>query len=724
MAVLLQQHRLNDQRNLRCRTDDAVFSFYYFLTFVFLCFFMFSCRSDHGRIFWVDESRNVTLGMDKNKTDLTDYELNLVNAKGLRTLATHYQLGDSEISFLMDDESLLKETLYSLAETVPAMGRSLPAYPERSAAVARIEIRPKTLSGSSGKVSYVQFAIPLLESDLVAASQDIFLSRQVRMTEVSYKKIRIIDLDSAQRIPQASVIAVISGSYTDESSGENLAAWKNELYRPVIARSDENGEAFLLPLSHELGEISAYSVIAWAEGYCTYVSGELLLNNEEIPEISLRSCPDADQSTIGFKADFTNNYNVFEDIIPVDSVRRRVAYVSDRKSSVRVDSLSPVIRGIKLKVTEKHVPGGQENLSVPIVDYADPDQTAKFIFYSDLTFSVPFIFSYNNLENGDFLTHIFSSSAESETSVQDIRQLQTLYFKKNTTAPDLSFTDNLSIKGKIKEGIISGRSGSEFYLSSELCEDGMFLGVSEIAGDITFSSCDQHIATFSKDSVTFFEDSLSAGGKKTLNVWIKDRYNLVNEDDPYKHKNQIDVFVDYGLPDLASSPLSLGFDIGFAYAGSAQGTDSSRYFFPSGSLTDGVSDTVILDRSSGSSQIVFRSASPSGCKTNSDGDALTADGISSGDDGRMIEKWMLVKDSTQINNGTWASCASSSSLSSEDMTFTYDQISFPESDQENASFYLVVMDSAGNVSEPYQYLIPPCPASVTSVSGTAFCWKN
>lgn len=694
-------------------------SFFFFQILFISSLISISCRSDNGRIFWVDESRNIKLALDLSAGDLSSHSVNLIGPDGLRVPSGQFNFGSGEFSFQVDNDSILKESKYSLAESVPAMGDALPEYSERAAAVARVELRATEITGDSGKTLYTQLSIPLLQSDIVAASQDIFVDQIVKLKEVSYRKVKVTDLETGELIQKASVIAVVSGSFTSEK-GENLAGWKSDLYKPIRELTNENGEAYLLPLNHELAEKSAYSVIAWASGYCTYVSEEFLLSDESVPNIKLLKCEDASDTVVGFKTRFTSDYNVFED--QIDSVAQNVGYITTRKVNIRVDSLSPVMRGIKLRITEKHIAGGQENPSIPLINFDDEKSPLKFKFISEITFDAPFLFTYSNLENGDFQAHIFSSASENETSVQDTLLTDTLFFKKNTSPPDLTFVQSLVINGAYQSGIISGVSGSKFYVESELCTAGMELGLADVGSDAVFSACENSIAVFEKDKLSLFNDSGSTGGNLSLNVYLKDRFKLVNEDDQFENKNRINVFIDYGKPDLSTSPLFLGTEIGFAPAGAQKGSDTGNYFFPTGTLTGNVSDTVIINPANVESQVVFRASAPGKCRTNSGVLTSTADGTNDGTSGVTIEKWIIAKSEEDLVNGTLFSCVVDGVPT--DMPVKSDYINFPSEATQNATFFLKVIDSAGHESDPYQYAISPCPVNVESTAGTSYCWKN
>ena len=728
-------------RLYRCRSSKAsdapkagagspFHPFSVFLSFSFICLFLLSffflpltgCRSDHGRIYWVDESRNVKIDFEKNDADFSGYKMNLINQQGIRVSLEEFQFGDSDINFRMEDDNIIKGSGYSLAEIVTAMGDKLPEYPERSAAVARVEIIPDQLAGNSGKVSYSQFAIPLLKSELLAAGQEVLVRQTIKMAEVSFQKVMVLDLESGLPIANASVISVISGSYKEEVSGQNIAAWKSELYRPIRALTDSSGEAILLPLSHELGDNSAYSIISWADGYCTYVSNEINLNDAEIPVIKLLKCSDADSSTIGFKTRFSGDYQVFNDPISGSDTVEQVGYISERSARIRVDSLSPIMRGIKVRITEKHIQDGEENPSIPLINYDDQRNPGKFKFYSDIVFNAPFLFSYNNQENGEFLVHIFSSFADIETSVNDSNQAKKFYFKKHTTAPDHSFMDSIKIRGMVQEGVISGQSGTRFFIDSDECMDGMEIGLAEIGGDPFFRPCINNTAIFEKSMIIFFEDADKSGGKKILNMYLKDRYKLVSVDDLIHNKNQMAVFIDYGTPDLQELPLTLGLDFGFTYHGSEKGTDVSPFEFASGRLNNGRSDTVIIRPSDSSNNVVLRSASPSHCKTNSGPGLSDLDGVNTDDRGRMINKWKIAKNEALLESGIWHNCSEDGL--SVDIPVNSEHINFPENKSNNAEFVLKVMDAAGHESVAFRYMIPPCPTSVETTSGTAVCWEN
>ena len=250
----------------------------------------------------------------------------------------------------------------------------------------------------------------------------------------------------------------------------------------------------------------------------------------------------------------------------------------------------------------------------------------------------------------------------------------------------------------------------------------MELGLADIGSEAIFSPCENSIAIFEKDKLTLFNDSSQTGGNISLNAYLKDRYKLVSEDDQLENKNRVNLFIDYGKPDLSTSPLFLGTEIGFAPSGAQKGSDTGNYFFPTGTLTGNVSDTVIIKPSTVESQVVFRASAPGKCKTNSGSLTSVADGTADGTKGVLIEKWIIAKSEADLVNGTLFSCVVDGIPT--DMPVKSDYIEFPSDASQNATFYLKVIDSAGHESDPYQYTIPPCPENVESIAGTSYCWKN
>ena len=681
-------------------------SFRLFLVVVVASFI--SCRSDQGRVYWVDEERKVQLAFDAQaESDLSSYVLNVIGPNGERTRAREFSLSNDSLQFILENELILNESHHTKAENIVAMGDDLPAYPERVKAVARIELRKENLDGNTGKTSYVQFPVPLLQSDLLAAKQELKIDRSIKLEEVAYQTVKISDLSTGNPIEGAAVLGVVNDYVpTENESVEHI--WRSSLFRPIIQRTDASGLTTLLPLKN-ISENSNFTVIAYAKGYCTYVSEPQKYSPEAIPEIKLRECPFADDSTVGFIANFDEDELTYTDNINGED--RLVAYTPLRVMRVRVDSYSPMMEGLKIRLTESYEPGGAENSSQSIIKLADNLEKYKFKFTSELSVDLPILFQYNGTANGEYIVRILGEDVDLAENVED-RLKAHMYGSKNTDAPSIEFASDVKITGPVKENVLSGKSESEFYVSTRLCTSGRELGVGEI-----FKPCDENgQAKFTIGEISLVNKSNEIGGNETIKIFLKNRYKLISKDDGLE-RNHFQVFVDYGDPTFES--MTIGTDFGFADASAAKGSDEFPYIYPIGILSGGTTNTVIVKKSSLSST-VFRF--PSAAKCVYKGNAVK-EGSNLGDNtGITVETLAIAGSESGLNDASFVACVDGESA--RDIPLDSSFITFPSDASQEAEFYLMMTDSAGHKSSATRFTIPACPENVTTTEGTAFCWQE
>lgn len=78
------------------------------LVFLFGVFSLYSCRSDQGRVYWVDEERKVKLAFDaKAQADLSSFIVNVIGPNGERVPTKDYQLSEGKLEFTLDNDLIL-----------------------------------------------------------------------------------------------------------------------------------------------------------------------------------------------------------------------------------------------------------------------------------------------------------------------------------------------------------------------------------------------------------------------------------------------------------------------------------------------------------------------------------------------------------------------------------------------------------------------------------------
>lgn len=673
-----------------------------------MVFSFISCRSDQGRVYWVDEERKVQLAFDAQaESDLSSYVLNVIGPNGERTRAKEFNLSSDKLQFILENDLILNESHHTKAENIVAMGDELPPYSERVKAVARVEIRKESLEGNSGKTSYVQFPIPLLQSDLLAAKQELKIDNSIKLEEVAYQTIKVSDLATGNPIEGAAVLGIVN-DYIPKENNELESIWRSSLFRPIIHQTDAAGLTALLPLKN-VSDNSNFTVIAYAKGYCTYVSEAQKYSSDNIPEIKLRECSFADENTVGFVVNFDEDELTYTDNI--NSEDRIVAYTPLRVMRIRIDSYSPMMRGLKIRFTETYEIDGGENAGSNIIKLADNLEKYSFKFASELNIDLPILFQYNGTTNGEYIVRILGEDVDLAENVED-RLKAHMYGSKNTDAPSIEFASDIKIKGLIKENVLSGKTDSEFYVSTRLCTSGFELGVGEV-----FKPCDENgQATFTIGEISLVNQSNEIGGNETLKVFLKNRYKIISKDDQLE-RNHFQVFIDYGDPTFES--MTIGTDFGFANSDAQKGSDDFPYVYPIGILSGGSTNTMIVSKNSLSNTVL---RFPSAAKCVYKGNAVK-EGSTSGDNtGITVETIGIAASESGLNDASFVSCLDGESA--RDIPLETRFISFPSDSSGEAEFYLMITDSVGHRSTATRFTIPACPENVTTTEGTAFCWQE
>lgn len=697
------------------------------ILFAYIFALLLSCSqeggdSDNAKVYWVDTSRKVLGLVDKGSVDLAPYTLNYINKKGQRVAIESFKLNpDATFSYTLNNDMLLniKDSLFSEAETIAAMGDSITPYPDFAEAIARLELAPKSFEKDQGTIFYTQYSMPFRKSDLMASQKTLENTTPYTLQEVAYQKVKIVSLTDNKPIPSASVIAVPNGHIKTENAVKKLI-WMEALYRPILTQSDDNGEAMLYPLNIK-GDAPSYSIIAYAHNYCTYVSEPLSLlkiETQKQPIISLRECPNKEKNALGFIAEIGPEANTYT--IKIDTGEDApVGYVNSHDFPIRIDSFSPNMAGLKIRFMEGLGPTGIENASVPVVNMSDGDRF-PLKFQSRLSLNLPIFFNKTSSDSGAFTFEIKSLDPAVSTN-KDLSAY--IYGTRNSTAPAYAFAKTLVIKGKNEPNILSGLEGGIVTFNSDKCENEMEIGVRhEALEETVFFPCIKKVATGKVEDLKLDPDDKKIGGPKKIRVYIKDLFANVSGDDPAR-SNEISVFVDYGKPDLAISNLNIASEIGFTKSIEPAGTNQIKYYFPLGmEKYDGtgfdtliITPTLITD-----GDLVFRFASPDTCKTK----GTKEDGyLDKSESGIGIYKYRIAATVEKLPDATYIGCSDPSKAKALDWKVKTGDLAFPIVETQTLNFFLQVIDIAGHESLPQKYSIQPCPGEGSDLENISMCWK-
>lgn len=617
-----------------------------------------------------------------------------------------------DVLITMDKSKLLlsSDSLYTYAETVAAMGDVLPSYPQGVEAVMKLEITEKRFEKTSGKISYTQFPSFFKRNDLI--SQDpTSLSNSIVLSDVGYQKVKILSLKDDSPIKEASVMAIVNGEIKSDD-GRVTKAWLLPLYRPVLTKTDAKGEAYVYPLNVS-GESPTYSLVAYAPDYCTYVSASSAFK-VDTPEVvlKLKECPNTDK--LGFIVSVNSPSKVTQE---TDKTIGKIAVGNTNSMffSLRIDSRTPLMRGIKVKFLEGFGTKGAENKTILPVTLSDTNRFPNK-FQSELLMDLPLTFDTSRTENGTFTFQVQSLEIDAGRQKESSDLMSYIYGRKSTVAPTGDFLKTLTLTGdSLQENLIAGDAGSKLFVTVPLCDNDSELVLKTDEKLSVSVACKDGKAVFLVDDLHLDPTGSKQGGKRTFKFYLKDKFgNLSSEDDGAT--SAITVFVDYGTPDLIKNPFVLSKDIGFTQLGIAHGTFAKPYTFPQGVKdSNGKYDTIIMSAKSQES-IVFRFTSPSVCRT----EGSDADGLLSSLDGVRLAFYRIGNTGDSLVKAAFSTCFASGETTDYLVKMAKD-ITYPSDKTQKASFLIEVVDVAGHHSSPYSYEIPPCPTSGV-YDNISVCW--
>lgn len=674
----------------------------------------FSCDSPRST-FFINDIRSV-LALFSQKPEGKEFDINAIVIDGTKKpLDGATFKSDGKLSFNVKSADYLnKDTQFiTEAEKIVAMGNSIRSYPNNTQAVIRVEVAEKISNTKiSGEMLYLHFPIAFTESDLLNANQEYGFSDIKTLTKVGYEKIEFKDLDTNEAISDVSFISIVGGSFTEtaEDASKTLkeySLWEDYGLRPSISNSDKNGIGTVFPIVLDNNN-QYYSIIAWAKGYCTYVSRPYYWNisKEKSEIIKLKECKDVKIDSTDFV--LSAGQNELEHETTIDSGGKEKAIFSNKNYMTgRIDSFSNKVGGISLRLLEGLSPTGIANPSVNIVEFAS-DKRYFFKFQSDFSFTLPDYFLSTGTSNGNFSIEVTSKHLSPYSE-----KTKHLYGKKLFRNLPLDFASTY-IKSYQVENVLSGLDESTITISYKNCDDETKFGIKYL-GETTYELCNENIALFKTSDIGLDPNKEQIGGQITLEFKILDLYN--NESTIGSSNTQRSVFIDYGKPKLDyenNSSVALMRDLGLAESIDTPGTNATPYIFRSGALVGGVSNTLIVTKNSVSG-LVFRFKSPNKCFIEGD----SKDGESVSDLGEKIYAMRIASSSSRLSSKEYEACGYNDS-EANDLLLSYEDIVFPNSTSEKASFYLQVKDLAGNESEPTQYFIDPCPNDLT---GIRICWQ-
>ena len=581
-----------------------------------------------------------------------------------------------------------------LGERIAAMGLALDVrrvlggrltFERRPLGFYRLEVYGPSQYVTKGNKFYRTFILPVLKSHAAGGADawEVSAGQNISLQQAGTVKV-IVKNESGQGIQSAQVVAWSEDGFEQDSQGKKLwPQWFRGGVRPVVATTGSDGSAVMFPVT-EGTTAKKYAIAAWAPGFCTAVTDEqlyspLITANDTV--VTLKTCVDANQtSDSATAAQWLAEWKGTTGPITGEAADRTFLFTNGSQAVVKMAALNIGLRPVKVRIFE-----GTTLTS-------EPRSVSDFdTWRSALTLDIPTSFTLpggQKSENGIFTVEMRPVGDDGASPVL-------LYGSRSTTRPvvDASVAGTYTVLSATGvEGVVSCNETAAltFQVKSNQCQDGAQMGVllgefnSNYTG-IKYAECYNNAAQFNVTDVITAATGTS-GGVKKLKIFLKDKYGNTSENSSTS-LNWMDVYADYGVPDLSLQAVPFQSRMGLAATGASKGTDVAPYVFGNVSVSAATAGTFVL-----------RFAAPGECKHDTP----------SGADGTGPLGVKLARFGVVAPGGaeTWAACGEDIPLGAEHFTVAAGA----------ATLAVRVQDAAGHLSQPYSYDIPACPA-------TPACWQ-
>lgn len=744
------------------------------------CGLLHSCaRPSGGRVYLVGESRVVSgiVGAQKG-VDLKNLQISLIDTEGQRLAPSDlkYSSEQGQFSFQLRDSDLYEpkkatqlDQLLSMGGALPLVSTGRPDLVEKVDKYSRIEIMPAVNSTLDYQaIPYFQAPLPLSRRNLFAGKDTIGIDGLL-FNKAGFVRVKVVN-ESGQPLAGIKVSGISDGKL---ESG--LPLWHDSLLRPVFVKTGEDGTAFIGPLDASV-ELTRYHILALADGYCTYLSApsnNFSLIEKTPPVVILRTCADQSGGSNALVPSFPEKLKYLK----IDG--RDVVHTKDDSLFLRIDSLTPNLRGAKVEVFET------DNNFEPSLEAIEGAREVN-IFQSEFSIPLPKIFKKTDSTEGKFIIKVSRSTSATDNS--DAFPPLVIFGHKKVGPPsrDLLMKVNLATLVDVEESggeydkvddwtnvkivsvsghtnIVPGLAGGTFTIRSPICNDGDALGFSVPAYSMlepVFKDCVKGVATFTAEEAGFIQRAakIRAGARQKWFIFIKDKFGNVSEslEDPNalppKRLNVVTVIVDIGRPVISDDTESIVIgDLDFKLD-NGDGTTSAinagnpirksdlaagrvqLHFddlipegtcLPSGTPSDeerelngkiGNNANFLL----GLSAFVFRDDLNRLSLKSKAADVSRYEDI-----GMLIYKWVIGGTSDAVRTAPESSftrCRESNGAipaAPIAVSRTLKLTDFTFNGDDTAEFYMRYMDVSGLMSNPIRYTIPKC---VTG--GIVLCWQD
>jgi len=597
--------------------------------------------------------------------------------------------------FLAYDELSKADYYHSMGKALPLL-KEIGNFEKRVLRYARLEVMPSTWKPDTRVLPYGQRIISLRREDLMK-NKIILKKIKMMLQPVGIAKIKVTDEAGHPLVGGAFMSFVTSIlSFGDK---KKLPLWHHETFRPVLTRTDKQGEAWLVPIYIKDLDFPHYQIMAYSDKFCSFVSEKFIFkhnqNNQQI--LSLVSCPSS--NSFGLKVNIVPNnlgVNILTEEVFEGQEPKKILYLNDEGSKslrVRVDFLTPYLRPYYMELIE-----GFDVEEFPRKKtLIDPFRSVIEVE------NIPVKFEYNNSANGRFILRFFSEMSDRDQSRSN--QEAFLFIKKRIDPPKFSEYSKISTSNQYGYPyVVRGDEKAKFFIKTEDCRDHYQIAIREVGiSDLSYANCHNGQAEFQVKDLFLISFHLKHSGVRSFQIYLVDPYKNISLE-TNEENQRLKIFFDF--TPLTSLHLSLR-------------REYSGEIFLEKMSTDTPDEKIL--RPTEVTQWNLRFFDVERCYRGVDSTDLQGLEVLN----HQIGGFSVAAEEKLFNEKTPYTNCSKEQEDGQYQPLSYSlqegDIVFPQTDEE-AVFYIQVFDISGWKFDPIQLRIPAC--STLDEHVQIYCWED
>lgn len=497
----------------------------------------------------------------------------IVGASGerrvLSSAETSFEPATGYFSFAVTKKDFYPQIGSSPAELLAGLGQLNPltylpsnGFRESEMGYLRFELFSPTELADAGIVPiYAQkwVGLPVMsrfrDSGSISASSDVIVAQRVGLV-----KTKVVDAQSKPIANALLTIVPLASTANQEGDAQLLDFTAEKTFTPVAAYSDNQGRALLWPAPVDESGKKQFQVIASAPGFCaaaTKPSSAKVFSAEAVLE--MQSCSEEQKNARDPAWDaslLTATYKLETSTASLPSGTfltnaESVEFAFQPRSSVQRGVVASIFEGTKAEGTLL-------------------SQQFFKVYSPRINVALPSLFKGRTSTRGIFVVQLESLLSEKDMEKGMIPARAIFTFEKVVRNPSAVFASRFqlfSLTGV--ENVIAADAAGQFRVKYLDCIAGQKIAVALSEIGISEPQLVWHTCKPEGNLVSIA--SLGAalngqGGFKTVQFFIKDRYDNISRDDPLNTLNwRGNIWFDFGKPDPAS--LNLGAEVDIVPAG-------------------------------------------------------------------------------------------------------------------------------------------------------------